>query len=227
MFRAEPTLSAELAGPAEVAADDAAWLARIRAGDENAAHALVQRLYPMVMRLVYCHHSRRTSAEDLAQAIFLKIFAKLDQFSGRVPLEHWVARIAINTCLNELRLERHRPEVRMADFNEEEQAVIQQLLHTSDDVPLDQTQEARELLDQLFAKLKPAERLVLVLLHLEERSAQEISQLTGWSVSLVKVRAFRARLKLRRLWDSLSTPAEHRSLSNSTSCKRMPCYAGV
>src|SRR5438046_5651654 len=76
---------------------DEAWIAKVRAGDEDAARALIQRLYPTVIKLIRCRLPRRTSEEDLAQTVFAKIFCKLDQFSGRVPLEHWVSRIVVNT----------------------------------------------------------------------------------------------------------------------------------
>jgi RNA polymerase sigma-70 factor (ECF subfamily) len=90
-------------------------LEQVRAGDEDAARVLVERLYPTVLRMVRSHLPRRTQEEDLAQAVFAKVFAKLGQFSGRVPLEHWVARNAINTCLNQLKHELVRPELRMSD----------------------------------------------------------------------------------------------------------------
>src|SRR5258708_39618677 len=67
--------------------DDASWVRRIREGDQDAARALVQRLYPTILRSVRCHLPKLSSEEDLAQAVFAKIFNKLDQFSGLVPLE--------------------------------------------------------------------------------------------------------------------------------------------
>jgi RNA polymerase sigma-70 factor (ECF subfamily) len=182
---------------------DAAWIARIRAGDEDAARALVERLYPTVIKMVRSHLPRRTSEEDLAQAIFAKVFKHLGQFSCLVPLEHWVSRIAINTCMHQLRHELCRPELRMGDLSEEENAVINNLASTTADLPGDQGAAAREMLEQLLVRLKPDERVVITLLHLEERSVGEISRVTGWSVSRVKVKAFRARQKLRKLWKTL------------------------
>ena len=176
----------------------------MREGNEDAARALVQRLYPTVMKSVRCHLPRRTSEEDLAQTVFVKIFNKLEQFSGLVPLEHWVSRIAVNTCINHLKHETVRPELRMGDLSEEQEAVVQHLASTSQDISNEQNNAARELLELLLTRLKPDERLVVTLLHLEERRADEISRLTGWSTSLVKVKAFRARHKMRRLWRSLS-----------------------
>ena len=183
--------------------DDATWIARVRDGDEAAAGALVERLYPTVIKSVRCHLPPRTSEEDLAQAVFAKIFKNLHQFSGFVPLEHWVSRIAVNTCLNQLKHETGRPELRMSDLSEQQEAVVQHLACTDAQLPGEQGRAARELLEKLLAPLRPNERLVITLLHLEERSVKEVSRLTGWSDSLVKVKAFRARHKMRRLWKTL------------------------
>lgn len=184
--------------------DDLAWAARVMEGDEDAARVLVERLYPTVIRCVRYRLPRRTSEEDLVQAIYARIFAHLHQFSGMVPLEHWVSRIAVNTCLNFLKHEKVRPELRMSDLREEEEAVVSQMMSTTDDVAAGSGHAARELLEKLLARLRPDERLVVTLLHLEERTAKEIADLTGWSVSLVKVKAFRTRHKLRKLWRSLT-----------------------
>jgi len=182
---------------------DEAWIAKVRAGDDDAARALIQRLYPTVIKLIRCRLPRRTSEEDLAQTVFAKIFCKLDQFSGRVPLEHWVSRIVVNTCFNQLRHEMVRPELRMSDLTANEEVVIERLVFTDDDLPGSCSNTARELVEKLLDHLNPDERLVITLLHLEERSVKEISDMTGWSNTLVKVRAFRARNKMRRLWKTL------------------------
>jgi RNA polymerase sigma-70 factor (ECF subfamily) len=180
-----------------------AWLARVREGDDAAAHALVRRVYPTILSSVRCHRPRRTSEEDLVQAVFVKIFNKLGQFSGLVPLEHWVSRITINTCLNQLRHETLRPELRMGDLSEEEAAVVQRHACSHDPWAGERSKAARELLERLLDRLKPDERRVITLLHLEERSVEDISRLTGWSISVVKVKAFRARQKMRRIWKTL------------------------
>lgn len=189
--------------PPEDLSDDAHWVMRVRAGDEEAARALVQRLYPLVIRLIRCRLPRRVAEEDLAQTVFAKIFSKLDQFSGRVPLEHWVSRIVVNTCFNQLRHEMVRPELRMSDLTGEEEMVVQQLVSTGADLPDSSRAAARELVEKLLERLTPEERLVVTLLHLEEKSVRQICRVTGWSSAAVKVRAFRARQKMRRLWKTL------------------------
>jgi RNA polymerase sigma-70 factor (ECF subfamily) len=175
----------------------------VQGGDEGAASALVERLSPTVMKIVRSHLPRRTSEEDLAQTVFAKIFHKLGQFSGLVPLEHWVSRIAVNTCINQLKHETVRPELRMSDLSEEQEAVVQHLACTNYDLPGERGPAARELVEKLMARLKPEERLIITLLHLEERSTAEVRRLTGWSIPLVKVRAFRARRKMQKFWGTL------------------------
>ena len=136
--------------------------------------------------------------------IFIKIFQKLPQFSGKVPLEHWVSRIAINTCLNQIQSEKVRPEIRHADLSEDEVAVIENLAVSSDDLAPDKQIASRQLVEHLLAALKPAERLVIDLLYLQGRSVDEIKQITGWSAPLVKVRAFRARQKMKQQLERVS-----------------------
>lgn len=182
----------------EAKLDVPACLKRVRRKDDEAARQLIQHLYPLVMKLVRSHLPRRTSEEDLAQIIYMKIFANLKQYSGKVPLEHWVSRIAVNTCLNQLRSEQSRPELRWADLSEEQQDVLDTLVRTTDDLHPSKGIASREVLERMLERLGPEDRLVVTLLHVEGRSVEEVRKITGWSGSLVKVRAFRARNKLRK-----------------------------
>ena len=185
-------------GMDEPGLDVQACVENTRRGDESAARSLYQHLLPLVLKIVRSHLPRRTAEEDLVQAVFVKVFTKLDQFSGTVPLEHWVSRIAVNTCLNQLSHEKIRPELRHADLSEEEEAVVQNLAATTAELAPEQSLASRELVEKMLALLSPPDRLVITLLHLEGRSVEEVRQVTGWSVPLVKVRAFRARRKMKK-----------------------------
>ena len=165
--------------------------------DDEAARELVRHLYPLVAKLVRAHRPRRTAEEDLCQMIFIKIFQRLSQFSGKVPLEHWVSRIAVNTCLNQIEFEKVRPEIRHADLSDEEIAVVESLAASSTELAPDKRFAARELVEHLLAALKPAERVLIDLLYLQGRSMAEIKQITGWNLPVIKVRAFRARQKMK------------------------------
>jgi RNA polymerase sigma-70 factor (ECF subfamily) len=188
--------------------DETSWDARscveqVRRGDEDAARDLLRRLLPGVLKIVRAHLPRRTSEEDLVQNVFVKVFTKLDQFSGTVPLEHWVSRIAVNTCINELHRERVRPELRWADLSEEQEEVVRTLATSETDLPVSQSLAARDLVDRLLEKLAPQDRLVVTLLHLEGRTLEDIQRITGWNRTLIKVRAFRARARLKKHLESL------------------------
>jgi len=157
---------------------------RARGDDGVAARELIQQLYPLVAKIVRAHRPQRTAEEDLCQMIFVKVFQNLHQYSGKVPISHWVSRIAVNTCRNAAAAEKARPELRHADLSEEQVAIVQNLATTSK--------------EKLLAMLKPVERLIIDMLYLQECSVAEVQQLTGWTAAKVKVTAFRARQKLRK-----------------------------
>ena len=183
--------------------DLAACLQRVRARDQIAARDLVEHLYPLVIRIVRSHLPRRVAEEDLAQDIFLKMFTRLEQYKGAVAFTHWVSRIAVTTCIDQLRAQKRRPEFRWADLSEKEADVLDAVLTSEGEVAVNDRLAARELVYKLLGQLKPEDRLVLQLLDLEQHSVAEISARTGWNPSLVKVRAFRARAKLKKLFEEL------------------------
>lgn len=183
--------------------DFAGCLERVRQRDQLAARELVDHLYPLVIRIVRGRLPRRVPEEDLAQEIFLKMFSRLEQYAGNVPFTHWVSRIAVTTCIDHLRAQQRRPEFRWADLSENEAKVLDAVLTNEDAAAPDDALAAHELVHKLLGQLKPQDRLVLQLLDLEQKSIAEISALTGWNTSLVKVRAFRARRKLQKLFEDL------------------------
>jgi len=186
--------------PAEPPFDVAGCLALVRAGDQRAARELVDHLYPLVIRIVRSHLPRRVAEEDLAQEVFLKMFSRLAQYQGAVPFTHWVSRIAVTTCIDHLRAQKRRPEFRWADLSESEADVLDAVLTNEREVPANDALAATELVQKLLGQLKPDDQLVLRLLDLEQKTIAEIAALTGWNQSLIKVRAFRARRKLQKLF---------------------------
>lgn len=183
--------------------DIAACLQRVRQRDQAAARELVEHLYPLVIRIVRSHLPRRVAEEDLAQEVFLKMFTRLDQYQGAVPFPHWVSRIAVTTCIDHLRAQKRRPEFRWADLSEGEAEVLDAVMTNHDDVAANDAIAAHELVHKLLAQLKPDDQMVLRLLDLEQKSIAEIAEITGWNQSLIKVRAFRARRKLQKLFQEL------------------------
>lgn len=186
--------------------DVADCLARVRGQDQDAARSLVEYLYPMVIRIVRANLPRRAAEEDLAQDIFARMFEKLEQFRGEMPFEHWVSRIAVNQCLNASRAQKSRPEWRMSDLSEEQAAALEAAsfdhIHNPDPGV---AMGARELVDRLLEALSPEDRVLIRMLEMEDLSVEEVRERTGWSATLIRVRAFRARRKLNRRFRSLRT----------------------
>ncbi len=183
--------------------DFAGCLERVRVRDQAACRQLVEALYPQVIRIVRSHLPRRVAEEDLAQEVFMKMFSRLDQYQGAVPFPHWVSRIAVTTCIDQLRAQKRRPEFRWADLPEKQAEVLDQVLTDERDATPGDALAARELVDRLLGELKPDDQLVIRLLDLEQKTLAEISGLTGWNQTLIKVRAFRARRKLQKLFKQL------------------------
>ncbi len=185
--------------------EEAALLAAVRAGDDAAARALVERLYPCVAAVVRAHQPRRDDLEDLMQETFLKMFTRLDQYRGEVALERWVTRIALNTCLDRLRRQRARPELRWADLGAEDQTFVEGLAEERPQPDAD-APRALALLERLLAALPADDAWLLRQIELEERSMAAVCEDTGWSAVAARVRLFRARARLRAAWRKLESP---------------------
>jgi RNA polymerase sigma-70 factor (ECF subfamily) len=189
-------------------------LEQVRQRDPEAARLLVEHLFPLVIRIVRSHLPRRTAEEDLAQEVFAKLFTRLDQYQARqgIPFEHWVSRLTVRTCLDALRAEGRRPEIRWSDLSEEQSAWLEFMVTDQSAPPDTGLGSTRELLGLLLNQLSPEDRLVIHLLDLEQKSVQDIARLTGWSSTLVKVRAFRARGRLRRMAQTLKEKQRYEGL---------------
>ncbi len=183
--------------------DEKSCLNAVRAGDEMAACQLVDYLYPFIIRVVRGRLPRMMCEEDMTQEVFSKVFQKLEQYKGEVDLSHWVSRIALTTCFDGLRRQKRRPEVRLADLSEEEEAVIKDLEYENCTVDQINKTSALEVVERLLSELDPEDAAIIKWMELEDKSVRDIKEITGWGESMVKVRAFRARRKLRKIYEKL------------------------
>lgn len=127
----------------------------------------------------------------------MKVFANIDGFRGVQPFPNWVARIALNTCYDQLRKQKARAEVRFADLSSADVEFVERVMsQTSQESGVGPARDGRDLVDKLLATLNPRERMVLQMMDLEKKSVREVAQLTGWGESKIKVTAMRARRKL-------------------------------
>ncbi len=171
-------------------------LARAATRDEAAARTLVEKLGPLVRRIILGHAALRHEADDLMQDIFFKVFRSAASYRASAPVEHWVAAIAKRTCLNRLRHHRARPESSWSDLTPEHRAFL-----TEDSaVPSSSHsgEDALALVEKLLSMLPPADAWLLRAVELEERPLADVCAEAGWNATLTRVRLFRARRRLKQ-----------------------------
>lgn len=176
---------------------DAALVRRVLAGETEAFEPLVVKYQARVFAAARRHARREDEVADIVQEVFLKAYERLAAFRGEAPFEHWLMRIATRTCLDFLRRHQRRREDAFTDLSDDERGWLERF-RTAPDTAGEDAAAARALVGRLLDALAPKDRLVITLLEIEERPVKEIATLTGWSETLVKVRAFRARAAMRR-----------------------------
>ena len=174
-------------------------------GDESAFAEIVRRYSPRVFSVASRFFRQRSLVEEAAQEVFLKAFTQLGSFEGRGSLEGWLTRIATNTCLNMVRGAKRRPEFTVSDLTEDEGNWLeQQSAGDSGEQPsVENNLVAADLADRLLSVLSPEDQQALLMIDGEQASIKEVAEATGWSESKVKVRAFRARRKVREAMERL------------------------
>jgi len=190
--------------PSDDAISDAEIVRAVRAGDTERFGVLVARHQVRLFSLARRYLRREDDVADLVQDVLVKAFSRLDSWRGEAPFEHWLMRLATRACLDALRSQRRHREDSLSDLSAEESEWLDR--HAANPESSDHRADAaRSLVRKVFEQLSPSHRMVLTLLELEDRSVKEISAITGWSQTLVKVRAFRARAEMKRVLSRLRT----------------------
>jgi RNA polymerase sigma-70 factor, ECF subfamily len=173
-------------------------------GDESAFAEIVRRYSPRVFSVASRFFRQRSLVEEAAQEVFLKAFTQLGSFEGRGSIEGWLTRIATNTCLNMIRGAKRRPELTVSDLTDDEaQWLDHQAGDGSEQPSVENSLVATDLADRLLSVLSPEDQQALLMIDGEDASVKEVAEATGWSESKVKVRAFRARKKVREAMEKL------------------------
>ncbi|MEY3276297.1 MAG: polymerase sigma-E factor [Verrucomicrobiota bacterium] len=176
----------------------------VEGGDEESSRRMVEALHPVVARIVRAHLPRRAAEEDLVQEILVKVFQRLPQYRRSVPLEHWVSRIAVNHCRNAIRAQTARPEWRMADLPETQARATEEGAESRSHAAEPCADSDSEfIVASMLAVLEPRDRALIRWLEIDDLTVEEICARTGWSSTLVRVRAFRARRRLNARFHEL------------------------
>jgi RNA polymerase sigma-70 factor (ECF subfamily) len=177
---------------------DAELIAAVLDGDSASFEPLIQKYQPRVFATARRYARRESEVEDIVQEVFIKAFQKLKSFRGDAPFEHWLMRLAVRTCYDFLRSHQRNRETAFTELTEPEADWLERFVVQPDE-GVEKAEAARQLVDKVLSRLPAAARMVITLLEIEGHSVKEIAVMTGWSVPLVKVRAFRARAKMRAI----------------------------
>ena len=168
---------------------DRELIVRAQKGDRSAHEAIISHYSSMVFRLIGRFFRYREDVEDIAQDVFLKLFARIDQVRPDENFSGWLARVTVNTCYDELRKTRRRKEA-METYGPE-------IAGGQTIAPQEPESFGRARL--ALQRLDPKLRIPLVLKEVEEMSVEEITKTMGLTQTNVKVRLFRARKKLQSM----------------------------
>jgi RNA polymerase sigma-70 factor, ECF subfamily len=176
---------------------DAELIAAVLKGDRSQFEPLVQKYLPRVFATARRYARRESEVEDIVQEVWIKAYQKLGTFRAEAPFEHWLMRLAVHTCYDFLRAHRRKRETTFTELSDEETDWLERF-GASPDQTNENSAAAKALVQRLLGMLSPPARLIITLLEIQEKSVKEISKLTGWSIPLVKVRAFRARAEMKK-----------------------------
>lgn len=178
----------------EIADDDLPLVRRAQCGDLEAFDAIVAKYQSAMIALLFRFAADRGELEDLVQETFIRAWRGLAGWQPRQPFLHWLKRIAVRVGLDFCRRRKRTPFARLAG---EEECPLEQIAGES--AAESQSREASEEVQGLLGKLPPEDRVLLTLLHLDEMPLSEIAEHFGWSHGNAKVKAFRARNRLRAI----------------------------
>lgn len=197
-----PDADAESADFAEARAEnpDKRLVELVLAGDETAFEQIFERYKRLVASIASRYFQRPEQIEEIIQITFTRAYFQLRNFRGLhdASLASWLARITTNSCLDALRSQNRKSENLLCDLTEPE---IEILFAAAPDNGRDAEKSLveRDLAQKLLSRLGAEDRAILQMLDAEEMSVSEVAEITGWSSSKIKIRAWRARNSLRKI----------------------------
>jgi RNA polymerase sigma-70 factor (ECF subfamily) len=184
-------------------ATDKELIAEVLEGNPESFEPLVVKYQPRVFAIARRYARREDEVEDIVQTVFMKAYSKLSSYRGDAPFEHWLMRTATFTCYDFLRKHQRNREWNATDLSTEENEWLENVGEDNSEKEAHQS-AAKALVDRLLEGLKPDDRMIITMLDLERKSVKEIAELTDFTESNVKVRAHRARDKMKKTLATLA-----------------------
>ena len=174
--------------------EDLYYIEAVRKGNIQAFSVLVEKYRKMVYTLALKLLKRPEDAEEMAQDTFIKAFQKLDSYEGKSKFSTWIYSITYNACISELRKRR-------IDFKslEEQRFSDQDEMKMHDYYSENKKEDQEKYLNLALSKLPEDDQVLVTLYYYEDQSMDEISEITGLTVSNIKVKIHRARKKMYSL----------------------------
>ncbi len=176
---------------------DAELIERVVNGNAASFEPLITKYQGRIFAIARRYTNNESDAQDVAQEIWIKAYSKLSSYRGEAPFEHWLTRLAVRVCYDFLRRKKREAEITFSDIGDGEKDWLERF-KMDPNLAKEDEDAAKVLIDKLLSELSPSSRLVITLLEIEDKSVKEVAELTGWSPTLVKVRAFRARAEMKK-----------------------------
>ena len=177
---------------------DLYYIDKVLSGDTDSFTMLVNRHKGMVFTIVNRILKSREDAEEIAQDVFLKAFQSLQKFKREAKFSTWLYRIAYNTAISKTR--KKRIEVSAIEDSVIENYTFDEIIEELDEFSLD---DKRKYFENALKKIPEEDALLLTMFYLEENSIEEISEISGLSVSNIKVKLHRIRKKLYQIIEDM------------------------
>lgn len=170
---------------------DLFYIERVLKGDNEAFAELVNRHKAMVFTIANRILRNREDAEEIAQDVFIKVFQSLNKFKRESKFSTWIYRIAFNTAVSKTR--KKSLEVLAIDEHIVENYTFDEIIDDTGGLSLD---DKKKYYEMALKKIPEEDNLLLTMFYLEQQTIEDISEITGLSVSNVKVKLHRTRKKL-------------------------------
>ncbi len=181
---------------------------KAQSGDDKAFNEIIKAYRKRILGVVYRMIGNGDDVEDVGQEVFIRLYFALGQLREPKVFEPWLYRLAKNTCYDYLRKKRRHNEVRMGDLSEEQADVVEKILAGKKSLDDDQKEEAKELVNILFSRVDEEDRILLSLKEIQGLSLKELSDVYKINTNALKVRLFRARKRMLRVYEELMEEME-------------------
>ena len=174
--------------------EDLYYIEAVRKGNIQAFSVLVEKYRKMVFTLALKLLKRPEDAEEIAQDTFIKAYQKLDTYEGKSKFSTWLYSITYNACISELRKRR-------IDFKslDDQRISDQDEMKMHDFYSESKKEDQEKYLNLALSKLPEDDQVLVTLYYYEDQSMDEISEITGLTVSNIKVKIHRARKRMYSL----------------------------